>query len=611
MVYGTAVRPLPPSRRRTNKLKSATARQFTGGLNVVDSELNLSSKYARVLDNMYRGLDGAMQIRQGTELLSDYNSISDGYTLNGTYYVNRIISVNDVGQVFSTDGTGATVRIWDSSIAASTRSGLTTWGETAYVAFEEFGGDLTVHNGQDKPLIITPELTVDYLADPATGSNINVPIGRIVCKFNKHLVVAVGSDLYVSDENTSGVYVGDAGATYAAVFSMRTSVTKGPTDIIGLSPFRDWLLVRFRECTIPIQFKKVTVPADALEINDTSDVGGGLDNYGSISHRTSQNLGDITLACDIAGVSSIALATFTSKLSPDRPSRLVDPLIKKAIAPLSSVTLEYGAFAVYHNDAAIYNLFIPDAPSTEQSKVRGFGFRYIKSLDIKAWNTFSGWNWAWGGVTSEGLVFYGRVNDNKIFIHGDEETHPIYVEYKGEQEVWSDGTPWSDGTGWTPISAVETSGVPINWKWDLPWSDLKKREITKSTRYLILDTEGTADFTVKFFIDDKYEDGTDPGEPFSDGTLWSDGTGWEREFPVLSPALSIDFVGSQRGGYGTEPYNDTYGGGRNTKFRRLVACPTKFTTFKMRFEGSSMRPLKIVGITPVYMEGTIRRNSDI
>ncbi len=604
------MRKLPQMRRRENKLKSATARQFTGGLNVVDSELNLSSKYARVLDNMYRGLDGAMQIRQGTELLADLSDISDGFLLNGIYYANRIISVNDVGQVFATDGTGASRRIWDLDIAAGTRPGLVTWGETAYVAFEEFGGDLTIHNGQDKPLIVTDTLTVDYLADPATGSNINVPIGRIVCKFNKHLVVAVGSDLYVSDENTSGVYTGDAGATYANIFSMRTSVTKGPTNIIGLTPFRDWLLVRFRECTIPIQFKKVETPA-SLEINDTSDVGGGLDNYGSISQRTSQNLGEITLACDIAGVSSIALATFTSKLSPDRPSRLIDPLIKKAIAPLSSTTLEYGAFAVYHNDAAIYNLFIPDAPSIQQRKVLGFGFRYIKNLNINAWNTFSGWNWAWGGVSSEGLVFYGRVNDNKIFIHGDEETHPIYVEYKGEQETFSDHTAFSDGTGWTPIADLETSGVPIRWKWDLPWSDLKKREITKTTRYLILDTEGTSDFTVSFFIDDKYVDGSDDGETFSDGTLFSDGTGWLRDEAILTPAISIPFVGADRGGYGKEAYNDNYGGGRNTKFRRLIACPTKFTTFKMRFEGISMRPLKIVGITPVYQEGTVRRNSDI
>lgn len=604
------MRRLPKMRRRVSNLKSATARQFSGGLNVVDSELNLSSKYARVLDNMYRGLDGAQQIRQGTELFADLNSISDGFLLNGTYFANHIIAVNDVGQVFAIDGTGASTRIWDLAIAAGTRPGLVTWGETAYVAFEEFGGDLTVHNGQDKPLTINTSLNVDYLADLATGSNINVPIGSIVCKFNKHLVVAIGSDIYVSDENAAGTWTGDAGATYANVFSMRTSVTSGPTDIVGLTPFRDWLLVRFRECTVPIQFKKTTTP-DALEINDTSDIGGGLDTYGSISHRTSQNIGEATLACDISGVSSIALATFTAKLSPDRPSRLIDPLIRKAIAPISNATLQYGAFATYQRTASMYSLFIPDGPSVVQAKVRGFGFRYIDKLNIKAWNTFSGWNWAWGAQSSEGLMFYGRVNDNKIFLLGDVEQHPIYADYKNEQETFSDNTPFSDNTGLLPVADEDRSGVPINWKWDIPWSDLKRREITKTTKYLILDTEGTADFTVKFFIDDKYEDGSDPGEPFTDGILFSDGTGFIREQVELTPAISLDLVGSERGGYGKEAYNDNYGGGRNTKFRRLISCPTKFTTFKMRFEGSSMRPLKIIGITPMYAEGTIRRNSDI
>lgn len=599
--------------RRTQKLTSVTARRFEGGLNVVDSELNLSSKYAVVLDNMYRGLEGSIMVRQGTKKYCDLTSISDGYQINGKYFAARNITVNSVGQVFSIDGTGAATRIWDSTIAAALRPGLVTWGPTEFVAFEEFAGELTIHNGVDKPLVINESLLADYLADPATGSNLNVPVGRIVCKFNKHLVIAVGSELHVSDEDASGVYAGDPGATYAAVFDLKTSVTSGPTEIVGLSPFRGWLLVHFQECTIPIQFKKISDPSDALIINDTSDVEGSLSSYGAVSSRTIQDLGERALACDIVGVNSTALATFTSKLSPDRPSRLIDPLIQSVLSPLSNDTMENSVFSQYDRSSSMYMLFAPNAVRDSQTETRGFGYRYIEKLGIEAWNTFSGWNWAWSSRSSEGLVFFGRANDNIIFIKGDEKKLPLYADYIGDQETFSDGTVFLDGTGLTPVSDVDTSGVPIRFAWELPWSDLKKRAIQKTIRYLLLDAQGTASFTVKLFIDNKYLNRADLGESWGDGTYFDDDLGFIRDILAqdLTQALEMEMVASDYGGYGEEPYGDIYGGGRNTGFMRNILFPTKCNLFKLRFEGETMRPLKIVGITPVYIEGSIRRNSDV
>lgn len=601
--------------RRAQKLTSVTARKFEGGLNVVDSELNLSSKYAVVLDNMYRGLEGSIMVRQGTKKYCDLTSISDGYQINGKYFAARNITVNSVGQVFAIDGTGAATRIWDSTIAAALRPGLATWGPTDFVAFEEFAGSLTIHNGIDKPLIVNSSLLVDYLADPATGSNLNVPIGRIVCKFDKHLVVAVGSELHVSDEDTSGVFTGDVGATYAAIFDIKTSVVSGPTDIIGLSPFRDWLLVHFQECTIPVQFNKITDPSDALVLAPINDNGGTFNSYGSISSRSAQNIGDMTLACDIVGVTSIAPATFTSKLSPDRPSRLVDPLIQSALAELNNTTLLNSVFSQYDRLSSMYMLFIPHAVRESQTETHGFGYRYIDKLGIEAWNTFSKWNWAWSSRSSEGLVFFGQTNSNIIFVKGDEKKLPLYADFIGDQETFSDGTVFLDGLGWSPVSDIDTSGVPIKFVWELPWSDLKKRSIQKTMRYLILDAQGTAAFTVKMFIDNKYIDRSDLGEAFTDTTLFDDDLGFVRNAldnaEILTPALELEMVASNYGGYGEEPYGDIYGGGRNTGFSRNILFPTKCNLFKLRFEGETMRPLKIVGLTPVYIEGSIRRNSDV
>lgn len=598
--------------RRAQKLTSVTARKFEGGLNVVDSELNLSSKYAVVLDNMYRGLEGSIMVRQGCKKYADLSSISDGYQINGQYFAARNITVNSVGQVFAIDGTGAATRIWDSAIAANLRPGLVTWGPTDFVAFEEFAGELTIHNGVDKPLIVNSSLLVDYLADPATGSNLNVPIGKIVCKFDKHLIVAVGSELNVSDEDTSGVFTGDAGATYAAIFDLKTRVTSGPTDIVGLSPFNNWLLVHFQECTIPVQFSKTTTP-DALIIAPATDNSSNFNSYGSISSRSSQDLGNVTLACDIVGVTSIAPATFTAKLSPDRPSRLIDPLIQSALSNLSTATMMNSVFSQYDRLSSMYMLFVPDTIRESQVETHGFGYRYIDKLGIEAWNTFSGQNWAWSSRSSEGLVFFGRANDNVIFVKGDEKKLPLYADFIGDQETFSDGTVFLDGTGLSPVSDIDTSGVPIKFIWELPWSDLKKRAIQKTIRYLIIDAQGTSAFTIKMFIDNKYVNKADAGETFTDNTLFDDDLGFIRDAlsPDLTPALELEMVASDYGGYGEEPYGDIYGGGRNTGFSRNVLFPTKCNLFKLRFEGETMRPLKIVGITPVYIDGSIRRNSDV
>lgn len=599
-------------RRRTQKLQAITARKFEGGLNVVDSELNLSSKYAVVLDNMYRGLEGSIMVRQGNKKYADLTKISDGYQINGQYFAARNITINSVGQVFAIDGTGAATRIWDSAIAANLRPGLVTWGPTNFVTFVEFAGELTIHNGVDKPLIVSSNLLVDYLADPATGSNLNTPIGRIVCKYDKHLVIASGSEISVSDEDTSGVYVGDAGATYAAVFDLRTRVTSGPTAIVGLSPFNNWLLVHFQECTIPIQFSKATAPA-SLIIAPSTDTSSNFNNYGSISSRSSQDMGNVILACDIVGVTSIAPATFTSKLSPDRPSRLVDPLIQGELSDLPVSAMTDSVFSQYDRLSSMYMLFIPDTVRESQVHTRGFGYRYIDKLNIQAWNTFSGTNWAWSSRSSEGLVFFGRANDNVIFVKGDEKKLPLYADFIGDQETFSDGTVFVDGTGLSPVSDVDTSGVPIKFVWELPWSDLKKRSIQKTIRYLLLDAQGTSAFTVKMFIDNKYINKADAGETFTDGTLFNDDLGFIRDAlsPDLTPALELEMVASDYGGYGEEPYGDIYGGGRNTGFSRNILFPTKCNLFKLRFEGETMRPLKIVGITPVFIDGSIRRNSDV
>lgn len=53
-------------------LADTTIRDFGGGWNVSDSDLNLSSRYQPISDNVIRGVDGSMSVRQGMSLWCDY-----------------------------------------------------------------------------------------------------------------------------------------------------------------------------------------------------------------------------------------------------------------------------------------------------------------------------------------------------------------------------------------------------------------------------------------------------------------------------------------------------------------------------------------------------------
>lgn len=595
-----------PKSAKVNILQEATSRKFDGGLNVADTQLNLSSKYAVVLNNMLVGIDGSLQVDQGTKLFADIALLSAYNIVGMEYFFNNIIVMNAAGEIFAVNAQGVVTRIWDSIIAANRRAGLTTWGETDYVGMEEFNGELILYDGQNKPLNITTGLTVDYLADAATGSNINVPIAGIAAKFSLHFCFAQGSMLYVSERNAAGTWEGDAGAQFVNSFEMKTYVVKGDTAIKALIPFKGFLLVMFQECIVPVQFVEDATATPKLALSASAD--SIINNYGCISPKVVQDIGEGSLACDIAGVSSVSLSRFTKILNPDRPSRLIDKLLQKQINSLDTETLRKQSFSIFDRKLSMYQLFLPNESGDLQRETICYSYRWIEALNLNAWSIRTGWNWQCGARSSEGNIFFARKNSTLIFVKGNEEINPINAEYVGEQEMFSDDTTFTDQTGFSPVADVWDSGVPIKWAWELPWSDLKHRALAKTLRYIILDTEGAGEIRCRVFIDDMYTQ-NDAGEEFSDGTLYDDDMGHApRAEPLYTYALQTDFIAKDYGGYGTESYGGgLYGGGNNTAIRKLTLQPTKFNTFKLRFEGETIRPLKFVAITLLYQGGTVRR----
>lgn len=593
-----------------NIIKEATSRDFAGGLNVADSELNLNSKFARVLDNIIVGLDGSLEVRQGTELFTDIATVSDYKIANHWFFFQYIITMNTRGEVFATDGTGKTVAIWNPAIAANKRPGLTIWPAAGFPLFAEFKGELIIGNGVNKPLRITTALDCDYLADLGSGSNVNVPVGRIMAGFSNHFFIITDKyTLNISERNAAGTWFGDSATQFVNIIDLRPYVPVGDTEVMGMFPFKGFLLISFREVIVPITLNEIAAAESVTSTVEIAVSGQSvINNYGAISSRVCQDIGDLNLACDIVGVSAMDLNNYTRILAPDRPSRLVDPVLQRDVNKLDADTLKNGSFSLYDRRLSSYMLFLPNDTLINQTYNNAYLYRYVQTMKIQAWSQLKGWNWISAARSSEGRVFFARFNDTKIFVLGDSKTNPLNRDFINEQETFSDRTFFTDNTGFGPVTSKIDSGIPIEFTWEFPWSDMRHRGMSKTLRYLLFDTEGNQEFRLNVFVDDFY---TLPqiGETFSDGTLFTDGGGWVPYVTLpYTPALQLDFIAKDSPGWGIQYFGTSpYGGGNNTSVRKLTLVPTKFNTFKMRLTGRAWGPLKFVAVTALYQGGTIRR----
>jgi hypothetical protein len=165
---------------------------------------------------------------------------------------------------------------------------------------------------------------------------------------------------------------------------------------------------------------------------------------------------------------------------------------------------------------------------------------------------------------------------------------------------------FTDQRGFSPVADADDSGVPIKFVWELPWSDNNDRFMVKNSRFINFDTIGDERFTVDMFVDNLYEDRADFGEDWEEDDLkFDDLTGFDVD--VLTPVLSMEFVGGNGPGFGSDGYGNFYGGGRPTILETLYAWTAKYKIQKLRIYGDATKPLKFVSITLAYLKGSPRR----
>lgn len=561
MVHKLITRKLKQAKQ---ELKDAVVRDFSGGWNMIDDDLNLSSKYARKLVNFSVMADGTVTLRGGVKLLRDLNpffSSPGARIINNQYFSNAIVVVASNGDVLSVLADGTTTRIWDVAIAAALPGAPSGWSTTTFASFAEFNNDLIICNGVDKPLIVSADLTVDYLQDLATLTNINTPIAKYVVACNRYLVMAGDPvnpyRVHISARDSSGTWYSDPDPNDATFVDVG-SILNGASYIRGLGSFRGQLVIGFVEGTIFGRLGEYVVDAHTPQFEDP------VEQYGGVSHRSMISYGDDMLLMDLVGVPSLKKTVFTGTLRPERVSDLIDREMGQILDGLTIETVEDRSFAVYCHHSGQFLFFVPSNDDIAlNTETKAFVYTYRPNLGVTAWARYDGWNFTCGCETQSGRIVFGDVN-GKLWLRG----------VPGDQYLadYLDDPTIEDGTG-----------VAITFDWELPWSDLNSRAKTKSSRYLLMDTRGTASFNISMYVD-----------RFTLDSVLAD-----------APQLSADFTAGDAGGFGEG--DALYGGGNNTAYEKLYAWPAKFIFMKLRIRGSTKEALKIVSVGLLYLRGGYSR----
>ena len=558
---------IPP----VSKLDAVIARDFRGGLNTTDSELNLTSKYYVAGSNLYPDSNGRLHLRYGTTPFAETEedealAAALDNIIGMEYYAGAIIAVGANGVIVSVDASGAVTQIFNTTIAAALPGAPSGWSTgLQYASFTQFSGQLIICNGVDKPLSVDELYAVTYLQDPATGSNANVPRAKYCVTHNNHLILAVtptdSYTIYIAGTGTT-TFVGDPPPNNASNVNLSTYVDRGVPIITGLSGYRDRLIVAFQEVLLAIN---ITVPTTGNLVGTVTDA---IADYGAIAHKTIVPLGDDILFMDAVGIYSIRRTTLSTDMTPTRVNSLIAADVQKSLAKLANTELADHVFAIHDRIAKHVLFFIPKTtevlPNTQNDV---FVYAYDKEQKWSAWTVFDAMPYRTACRSTEGRIFFSTGTSIRYYRNAYEAVYTDVGSYT--PQMWDDGDAWDDGTGWIDTSLVTAD--PIIWSLRLPYSDFKKPMHQKLSKYISLLTEGEATFTLSMYID-----------------------------KFVTASLSMDFAA-------TDIPVEASASVRPTDNTKLYAWPQKFTRMQLELTGEASKQFSLVAIGMLYLPGTIGR----
>lgn len=587
-----------------SRLKDIAVRDFGGGWNTLDDDISMNTRYLPDVLNFHRTASGAQELRFGTQYFANVADTVNGDIVDVDYFNGRIVAVMTSGEVVTIDDDGIKTKIWDSDIALLLPGAPSGWSAgLTQCDFVPFKDTLVIHNGVDKPISVAQNFAVTYLQDLATGSNVNVPIGKYGCVVsNYHVVAGIEDELttiYIASVGTAGVFPGDAPPNDSISLDVG-AYTSGGAEIIGIAGFKTRLFVFFRGETVTITLGTYNSGGDHVPAIDEDIPPCGLLSHRCIVHHDN----DLVFA-DVIGASGARRNLYAGLLDSTRLSDLVSTAYQGTMGALEPAQM-LDCFMVLDrlgNEVMIFE------PNSGKVFVRSASER----LKYQAWTQYGGLDFTCGCTSFLGRVFFG--SGTKIFQYGNKpygETYradrlgdfdaawmlnTLYTE--GDLIIDSDDTVYecsvthtSAATGTftedredNPENWTEYTGRAISFYMETPWMDGRAAMRLKHMRYANVATKGDARFALDIYVDNLYKD--------VDGNVTHD------------PALSLELIGNDAAGFGEDV--EAFGGGRRSMDPRLWRYPVKFKMAKFRIHGETKRPLQVMSYNFLYAIGAFKR----
>lgn len=532
---------------------------FTGGVNYVDSELNMRDSYAVEALNVELAYDSTIKKRNGFKLVNNIHEyLLENEKLQEIFYFElKTILYTNQGRVLSMDDENTVEVIWDESIAQSISSETHIWGNPTERCFGTAAGSMFIlSNGVNKPLQIDfhpndpTAQKVQYLHDPGTGGNANVPIIYKARMVNHYLCAAVlGSNtIHISAKDVPGLWEDDTEGEQAGATSLNIDSIVGipNQNIIDVATYKNMLCV-FTDYHIIIV--ELDVYVDRTEDGVTTQVHSPtvnmvVDNAGCATTGSVQSSLTSLLFLSVNGINSIERNAISTNFVPTSLSEKILPFIK---SKLSTELFDTGVWSVVDRQKYVYMVKFLDNDMICMS--------FHPNLRFPCF-------YIWNNVKYKSFTtnVHGRVlciDDYGVYIYTDNADG-----YCVDDHIDDEGTEYS---------------TLYSMEYETPWLFYGKPNNIKSMEYFNIISDGTAQFTVKAAFDVKQE--------------------WE---------LQQDFIGGSMQGFGAGQ-NRYYGGGLISGTENLCEFPQVFMYNKFRIESSDDRPLRIIRFGCFYNVGGIRR----
>lgn len=504
-------------------------------------------------------------------LTTAINSIVADY-FNGFHVVEEVEVLSGSGPAFPTVirfNIPVTPNADDTSTETPviSRSLATGWGACDIVTHTVFNDRLLLCNGINKPIVVqfvtNTEPQIQYIADPSTTTNANVPIGKYITSGQDHVAIGGLPDrpniVSISQTNTYTVWKDDVDSNGVEIDITRVAGTTA-TGVTGLSFHRDLLVITTERTTT---FYRLNIFESDVHIPQMVD---NVIGPGAIAGKSLISIGDNLLGCDFVGVANLKETLLDDRFSSNRVSEPIAPTLIKAINNLTLAQATNNMWAVHNKRDDAYMLFVPYG----DNETWVFNFIRKELRRIQGWSVLRGWNFSAGWLTTTDRIKFA--SGMKVYIYGT-SGDPITADFVGDEDE-----------------------RPIQFVWEMPWFDFDRRMHTKNTTYLKIDSRGTGRFTAQMFVDNIYYNNLelDVNDDLEDDLMLP-----------LQPYLSMEMVGGDSPGYGNAL--QTYGSGRRTSDERLYAWAARCVIAKLRFVGSTDEALRFVSISLGYQNGGIRR----